>query len=83
MTTRTFFKSLAALAMSPLAVLGKKPVPPPLPPPPIIQSTTKYFYMTLDCDGWVEMPQKTLEELRTLEGDIIAKWNETHEVKIK
>jgi hypothetical protein len=86
MTTRTFFKSLAALAMSPLAVLGRKPVPPPLPPLPplpIIQSTTKYFYMTLDCDGWMELPKMADDELRKLESDIIAKWNETHEVKIK
>lgn len=44
MTTRTFFKSLAALAMSPLAVLGRKPVPPPI--------------IWLDQTEWREWPEK-------------------------
>jgi hypothetical protein len=78
MNTRTFFKSLAALAMSPLAALAKKPE---LPPLPIIKSTTTTYNAVfwLDEKEWREWPEN-IEEMRDV---LIAEWNDTHDVKMK
>ena len=83
MTTRTFFKSLAALAISPLAAFAKKPEPPPLPP--VTSGITTYGcnYVVMGFNEWQEWPEMTDEELQKLQDDVIAEWNETHEVKIK